>query len=224
MFHPAEIGSNVEQIGLNAVDTYVFDYGGVISFHYCEPWQSNVARLLKVSPETANNLLSETSSQGKAYREGKITRVEFWREVAKLAGAENFSYAELEDNWARSYQIDTRMLELIEQLRAERGFKIGIMMNTDEYRNRHIENEYQLSQNVDFVVSSFKHGVTKPNPEIYRITLGVADRLQTPGKVIYVDDKQRNITPCLGLGMKGYVFKSYEGLKDVLTNEGIIRF
>lgn len=213
-----------ELLGLSEVDTYVFDYGGVVSFHYCEPWQSNVSRLLHVDPKTADELLSETSPQGKAYRQGKMTRDEFWLEVIRLAGTNGASASELEQNWASSYQIDQRMLDMIDRLRSERGFQVGVMMNTDTYRHQHIEQEYQLSSKVDFIFSSFQAGVTKPDPEAYRLALTSANRLATPGKVIYIDDKQRNIVPCLALGMKGYTFQSYEDLRELLQNESVLSF
>ena len=213
-----------EPLGLSEVDTYVFDYGGVVSFHYCEPWQSNISHILQVDPKTADELLSETSPQGKAYRQGKITRDEFWQEVMQLAGANGASADELEDNWARSYQIDQRMLNMISRLRNERGFKVGVMMNTDAYRHHHIEREYQLPSKVDFIISSFQTGFTKPDPEAYRLALTAADRMEMPGKVIYIDDKLKNIVPCLPLGMKGYTFKSYEDLRGRLQNEAVINF
>jgi HAD superfamily hydrolase (TIGR01509 family) len=220
----AEQKTGRESLGLSEVDTYVFDYGGVVSFHYCEPWQGNISSLLQVDPKTADELLSETSPQGKAYREGKMTRDAFWGEVIRLAGANGVSASELEDNWAHSYQIDQRMLDMIARLRNERGFQVGVMMNTDVYRHYHIEQEYQLSSKVDFIVSSFQTGVTKPDPAAYRLTLTSANRLSTPGKVIYIDDKQRNIIPCLSLGMKGYTFKSYEDLRDMLQNQSVVNF
>jgi HAD superfamily hydrolase (TIGR01509 family) len=213
-----------ESLGLSEVDTYIFDYGGVVSFHYCEPYQSNISHLLRVDPKIADELLSETSPQGKAYREGKMTRDTFWEEVIRLAGADNVTASELEDNWARSYQIDQRMLHMIARLRNERGFQIGIMMNTDVYRHNHIEQEYQLSSKVDFIISSFQTGVTKPNPEAYHLALVHANRLNTPGKVIYIDDKQRNIVPCFLVGMKGFIFKSFEDLRDTLQNESVLNF
>lgn len=211
-----------ESLRLSDVDTYIFDYGGVVAFHYREPWQSNISRLLHVDPKTADQLLSETSPQGKAYREGKVTRDAFWQEVIRLAGADGVSISELEKNWAQSYQIDQRMLDLITRLKTEKGAKVGVMMNTDSYRYNHIEQKYKLSSKVDFVVSSFQTGVTKPDPKAYSLALTAADRLAAPGRVIYIDDKQRNIEPCRMLGMKGYRFTSYEDLKDLLHNEGVL--
>lgn len=213
-----------EPLGLSEVDTYVFDYGGVVSFHYCEPWQGNISRLLHVDPKMADELLSETSPQGNAYRQGKMTRDAFWQEVIRLAGANGVSASKLEENWAHSYQIDQRMLDMIARLRSERGFQVGVMMNTDVYRHNHIEQEYQLSSKVDFIISSFQTGVTKPSPEAYRLVFSSANRLATPWKVIYVDDKQRNIVPCLSFGMKGYTFMSYEDLRDMLQNESVLNF
>lgn len=211
-----------ERVRLADVDTYVFDYGGVVSFHYCEPWQGNIAKLLGVDSKSADRLLSETSPQGKAYREGRMTRDDFWSEVKRLAGATNASSSDLEQNWSRSYQIDERMVDLIERLRRERRFKTGIIMNTDEYRYKHIEDEYGLSMKVDFIIPSFKTGFTKPDPRVYRLALSSANRLRAPGRVVYVDDKPKNVDPCARLGIKGMVFTTYENFATTMSREGVI--
>ena len=207
---------------LSLVDTYVFDYGGVVSHHYCEPWQGNLSKLLGVDPKTVNELLSETSLHGKAYRLGKITQIEFWNEVMRLAGKNKVNVTELAENWARSYQIDDRMLEIIEKLRVERGFQAGAMMNTDEYRHKHIEREYALSSRINFLVSSFLHGVTKPDLEAYITVLQLSNRIDHPEKVIYIDDRERNIHPCVGLGMQGYVYSSFEEFNNLLQENKVI--
>lgn len=71
---------------LKQIDTYVFDYGGVISFHYCEPWQGNIGKILKVGPKQAKAFLSESSPQGRSYRLGHISREEFLATVFEQAG------------------------------------------------------------------------------------------------------------------------------------------
>lgn len=178
---------------LKAIDTYVFDYGGVVSFHYCEPWQGNIAKILNVSPKQANALLSESSPQGRSYRLGHTSREEFWATVFKEAGVVAADIAELEHNWANSYQIDQRMLNLMQRLRDELRCTIGILSNSDKYRQEHIESTYGLSEKVDFIISSHRHGVVKPEAEAYRKTLEVASRLETPGKVLYVDDRAGHV-------------------------------
>lgn len=218
---PDQEGAINQLINLQEVDTYLFDYGGVVSFHYCEPWQGNLSSLLEVDPVRVRELLSETSEQGKGYRLGTMSREQFWNEVIRLAGVEEVDMAQLEDNWARSYQIDTRMLSIIGILR-KLGKQVGVVMNTDAYRFSHIEKEYQLSTLVDFVISSCKHGVVKPEKEAYVCALKIVNREYTPEKVVYFDDRERNISPCLDIGMKGIVFTDFESFKNLLIKGGVI--
>lgn len=218
---PDKEGVIGQLMNLQEVDTYLFDYGGVVSFHYCEPWQGNLSFLLKVEPKRVRELLSETSEHGKEYRLGNMNRKQFWNEVMKLAGIKELDISQLEDNWARSYQIDTRMLSVIDTLR-KLGKQVGVVMNTDAYRFAHIEKEYQLSTLVDFVISSCKHGVVKPEKEAYLFALRIVNREHSPEKVVYFDDRERNIIPCLNIGMKGGVFIDFESFKNLLINEGVI--
>ena len=207
---------------LRDVDTCVFDYGGVVSFHYCEPWQGNIARILNVSPEEARSLLSESSPQGRDYRLGRMPREQFWATVCELAGANGANVADLEDNWAQSYQIDRRMLELIERLRSEVQFRVGILSNTDKYRHDHINRTYDLSRKVDFVVSSYVHGVIKPEESAYLKTLEAAGRSDRPEKVLYVDDRDGHVAAAAALGIQGFVFSAYEQFHDLLKEHRIL--
>ncbi|MDD5469778.1 MAG: HAD hydrolase-like protein [Candidatus Peribacteraceae bacterium] len=210
-----------EKIGLSEVDTYLFDYGGVVSFHYCEPWQGNLSKLLGVSPKRVRELLSESSDQGRNYRTGAISRDEFWTIVMSLASAKGVDIHELEDNWARSYQIDHRMLRIIDFLR-QTGNQVGVVMNTDEYRHSHIEQEYRISEIVDAVISSCEQGCVKPQREAYLGALRIMNRERAPHKTVYFDDRLRNIEPCLELGMKGMVFEDFEQFQKQLIAEAIL--
>lgn len=207
---------------LSLVDTYVFDYGGVVSHHYCEPWQSNLSKLLNVDQKVVHDLLSETSPQGKDYRLGKMSRSQFWDEIMKLSGTSDVSIEDLANNWARSYQIDERMLNVIERLRSEKTFQVGVLMNSDEYRHKHIEKEYALSSKLDFLVSSFIHSVTKPDLEAYTTVLRLANRLDQPERVLYIDDREKNIVPSLQLGMQGYVYSSFEDFNSFLQMNNVL--
>ncbi len=207
------------QLDLENVDTFVFDYGGVISFHYCEPWQGNLAQLLKTSPKEVRSLLSETSIWGRAYRLGRMTREDFWRLICDKTSAVDNDIEALEYNWANSYQIDVRMVRLMQELRDKARVKVGILSNSDHYRHRHIEETYHLSQIVDFSVSSCQHGIVKPEKEAYLKALEIANRKDTPDKVLYIDDRERNVLPAIELGMKGFTFTDYESFRDAIAKK-----
>lgn len=207
---------------LKSVDTYVFDYGGVVSFHYCEPWQGNIGKILGVNPKQVNSLLSESSPQGRDYRLGHISREEFWATVSEKAGVKDADMEELERNWANSYQIDQRMLEVMQRLRDELKLNVGILSNSDKYRQEHIESTYGLSQKVDFIVSSHQHGVIKPEKEAYLKLLEVVGRIDAPEKVLYVDDRPQHVGSAAVLGIQGYVFSAYGQFIELLKEHAIL--
>lgn len=211
-----------EPINLRGVDTFVFDYGGVVSHHYCQPWQGNLSVLLGIAPEEVRKLLSESGDLGRGYRLGHMTRDEFWRLVIEASGAYSVDPAELEYNWAMSYQIDTRMIDLIVKLKNENMAQVGILSNSDAYRQNHNENMYGLSSIFDFIISSHAHKVVKPDKEAYLKVLEVADRRENPGKVLYIDDRERNVIPGQSLGLKGYVYTTYDDFVLMLQRNKII--
>lgn len=212
-----------QKLDLSVVDTFVFDYGGVVSFHYCEPWQGNLSTLLNVSPDIVRKLLSESGELGRNYRLGKMSRNEFWDSIIAETKAHNIDPSELEFNWAMSYQIDYRMVELVKKIKKERGSQIGLLSNSDEYRQTHNEAMYNLSKIFDFIISSHTYGVVKPEPESYLKMLEITNREITPNKVIYIDDRERNVIPGQKLGIQGYVFSDYNSFLQLLCENKIIK-
>lgn len=207
---------------LAEIDTYIFDYGGVLAFHNCEPWLGELANLLGTDRKRVKALLSETSEQGKAYRLNEMTRDEFWDLIKCETNAPDADPSDLELNWALSYQIDPQMLALAERLRTERGFQVGTLSNSDGYRHTHIEKTYGLSRKLDFTVSSHTHGIVKPSPSAYEKVLEVANRVQNPESVLYIDDRERNVHPALALGFQGYVFSTGDNFEELLRGQGIL--
>jgi HAD superfamily hydrolase (TIGR01509 family) len=207
---------------LTKVDTYVLDYGGVLAFHNCEPWLGELARLLQADRKRVKALLSETSKQGKAYRLNEITRDKFWDLIKRETNAPDADPSDLERNWALSYQIDPRMLAIAERLRTERGFQVGTLSNSDSYRHDHIERTYGLSRKLDFTISSHTHGIMKPSYSAYKKVLEITDRVQNPERVLYIDDRERNVRPALDLGFQGYVFSNGDNFEELLRCQGIL--
>lgn len=85
----------------------------------------------------------ETSPHGIAFRLGDITMEQFWEEAQRLAGVSGKNPRALMDNWARSYAIDPKMIDFSERLRT-RGYKTGILMNSDAERYKYIQEAYYV--------------------------------------------------------------------------------
>lgn len=224
MSHCTPVSEGLARPDLEEVDTYIFDYGGVMAFHNCEPWLSELATLLNADHKRVKALLSETSEQGKAYRLNQMTREEFWEQIKRETNSPSADPADLERNWALSYQIDPDMLAIASRLRTERGFQVGTLSNSDAYRHDHIERTYGLSSKLDFTVSSHTHGIVKPEATAYKKALEVAGRVEAPGSVLYIDDRERNVTPALALGLRGYVFSNRDSFAELLASQGVLKF
>ena len=64
----------------------VVDYGGVLGSHHQDPAERRLASILDVSRKQCRALLTERSTQGAAFREGRISEEQFWLQVFDLAG------------------------------------------------------------------------------------------------------------------------------------------
>lgn len=212
------VESPINRLG---VDTILFDYGGVVGTHRVQPYWNQLSALLESDPKTTNKYMLETSPHGIAWRLGNITMEQFWDEVQRQAGVSGKDPRELMDNWSMSYAMDPRMMELSEKLR-ERGYKTGILMNSDEERYKYIQETYHVEENYDYIISSNIHKVTKPDPEAYEVAKQVVGRTENPSAVLYMDDRKSNADVAVQQGMQGYTFVSYEKTVDWLINNGLL--
>lgn len=210
-----------EQANSLGLDTILFDYGGVVGTHRVEPYWGNMSAMLESDPKTANKYLLETSPHGIAFRLGDITMEQFWEEVQRLADVSGKDPRALMDNWARSYAMEPKMIELSNKLRA-RGYKTGILMNSDAERYKYIQETYQIDQHYDFIISSNIHRVTKPDPQAYEVAKQVVGRVENPSTVLYIDDRKSNADVGVECGMQGYTFVGYEKLVDWFIDNGIL--
>lgn len=206
---------------INIIDTILFDYGGVVGTHRVEPYWGRYAALLESDPQKANKYIAETSPHGIAFRLGKITMEEFWEEVQKLAGVKGKNPRELMDNWAKSYAIDPRMLELSKKLR-KRGYKTGILMNSDIERYKYIQKTYHLNNYYDYIISSNIHKVIKPDPAAYTIAIQLTGKVENPKSLLYIDDRESNAFAGVNQGIQGLTFIGFEKLVDWFIDHGFL--
>ena len=79
-----------------------------------------------------------------------------------------------------------------------------------------IANNYKQNDSVDGGIVSFKVGMTKPDPKVYRCFL---DKCGLEAEsCVFIDDTEENVTAAKALGFAGIVFTSYEDLIDELKN------
>jgi putative hydrolase of the HAD superfamily len=114
------------------------------------------------------------------------------------------------------------MIDLIRGLKAKYKLKIAVVNNEGRELNEHRIRTYKLGEFVDFFISSCFVHFRKPDADIWKIALDIA---QVPKEnVVYIDDRPMFVQVAEGLGLRGVVHnhKSVEQTRQALAGMGLI--
>lgn len=111
------------------------------------------------------------------------------------------------------------MIALARTLKSRYGLKIAVVSNEGreltEYRIRH----FRLNEFVDFFISSCFVHFRKPDEDIFRIALDIA---QVPaGEVVYIEDRLMFVQVARSLGIHAIHHTSYESTRAKLASLGL---
>jgi putative hydrolase of the HAD superfamily len=95
------------------------------------------------------------------------------------------------------------MIGLIKALKAKYKLRIAVVNNEGRELNEHRIRMYKLNEFVDFFISSCFVHFRKPDADIWKIALDIA---QVPREeVVYIDDRPMFVQVAQGLGLRGIV-------------------
>jgi putative hydrolase of the HAD superfamily len=111
------------------------------------------------------------------------------------------------------------MIKLVSQLKARHGLKIVFVSNESRELNDHRIREFKLDGFVDsFISSCFVH-IRKPDVEIFRLALDIA---QTPTRQIaYIENTPMFVQIAEGLGIRSILHTDYKSTSRQLASMGI---
>lgn len=116
----------------------------------------------------------------------------------------------------QKYQLIQSMLDLCKKL--SQNYQIGILSNFSG--EMVVEDHYFNKNNFFPIIYSGKVGVKKPNPEIYKIFCERANC--KPENVLFIDDRQENVTAAEKFGMNGIFFTNQKNLEKKLTKLNLL--
>jgi putative hydrolase of the HAD superfamily len=111
------------------------------------------------------------------------------------------------------------MIELIKQLKVRFGLKIVVVSNEARMVNDYRINEYKLDEFVhSFISSCFVH-IRKPDPDIFRLALDIA---QAPARrVVYIENTPMFVQIAEGLGIRSILHTDYKSTSTKLASLGL---
>lgn len=112
------------------------------------------------------------------------------------------------------------MIELVTRLKARHGLKIAAVSNEGRELNEYRIRTYKLGRCIDFFISSSFIHYRKPDADIFRIALDIAQ--VAPEEVFYIDDRPMFVDVASNLGIQGMVHTTYEQTRNMLASVGLI--
>ncbi len=174
------------------------DIGGVLLTdgwdHQSRALAAKVFNLDLAELNNRHHLTVETYEVGKLTLEEYLSLVVFYRE-------QTFSRIEFRKFIFEQLQPHPRMIELIRKLKAQYGLKIAVVCNEGRELNAYRIREFKLDEFVDFFISSCFVHLRKPDKDMYRMALDIA---QVPAdQVVYIDDQPMFVQVAEAEGIRG---------------------
>jgi putative hydrolase of the HAD superfamily len=198
------------------VTTLFLDVGGVL---LTNGWDRNAraraAELFELeSDEVAerHHLTYDTYEAGKLTLDAYLDRTVFYRE--RSFTREDFKKFMFEQS--RPYP---ETIDLMRDLKARHGLRVGVVSNEGRELTVHRIATFELGDFVDFFISSCFVHCRKPDEDIYRMALDIAQ--VEPGEVAYVDDRPLFVQVARSLGIRGIIHRDTASTRGALADLGL---
>ena len=180
------------------------DIGGVLLTngwdHLARKRAARHFNLIWAEMDQRHRLVFETHEEGKLTLEEYLGWVVFYeKRPFTRSQFRNFMFDQ-----SRPYP---KMVQLITQLKRQLGLKVVVISNESRAVNAYRIRKFKLDQLADIFISSCFVGMRKPDVEIFRLALDLA---QTPiRQVAYIDNTPMFVQIAESLGMRGVLHTDY---------------
>ena len=198
------------------ISTLFLDIGGVL---LTNGWDRKARRLAaetfglnEEEMDERNHLTFDTYEEGKLSLDEYLDRLVFYRERSFTRDSfRNFMFAQ-----SRALP---EMIELVSHLKTRHRLKIAAVSNEGRELNEYRIRTFGLGRFIDFFISSCFVHYRKPDADIYRIALDIAQ--VAPEKVICIDDRPMFVDVARSLGIQGVLHTTYELTREALASAGL---
>ena len=112
------------------------------------------------------------------------------------------------------------MIDLVRALKVRHGLKIAVVSNEARELNEHRIRKFKLGEFVDFFISSCFVHVRKPDADIFRLALDIA---QVPARqVVYIENTPMFVRIAEGLGIRSIIHRDCKSTGAKLASLGLL--
>ena len=152
------------------------------------------------------------------YEEGKLTLEEYLGRVV-FCQKRSFTRTQFRNFMFAQSKPYPEMIELFARLKIRYGLKIAVVSNEARELNAHRIRKFKLDGFVDsFISSCFVH-IRKPDVDIFRLALDIA---QAPARqVVYIENTPMFLQVAEGLGIRSILHTDYRSTRAKLASFGL---
>ena len=197
--------------------TCVFvDVGGVLLTdgwdHYARKRAARSFRLNWAEMEERHVLMFQTYEEGKLTLEEYLDRVVFYQKRA-------FTRTQFRRFMFSQSKPYPEMIALVARIKVRHGLKIAVVNNEARELNAYRIRTFRLDRFVDFFVSSCSVHIRKPDAEIFRLALDIA-QVQAR-EVVYIDNTPMFTEIARGLGIRSVLHTDCPSTRAKLSAFGL---
>jgi putative hydrolase of the HAD superfamily len=152
------------------------------------------------------------------YEEGKLSLDEYLDRVV-FHEPRPFTKDDFKDYLFAQSKPFPVMIDLICRLKARYHLKVAVVSNEGRELTEYRIAKFRLTDFIDFFISSCFVHYRKPDADIYRIALDIAQ--VAPDCVAYVEDRAMFVDVAQGLGIRGIVHETFESTREALAAMGL---
>ncbi len=198
------------------ITTLFLDVGGVLLTngwgHQSRVLAADAFNLNLDEMEDRHHLTFDTYEVGKLTLEEYLDRTVFYEERP-------FTRDQFREFMFAQSQPHPEMIELVRNIKARHALRIAVVNNEARELNSHRIRTFKLDEFVDFFISSCFVHFRKPDVDIYRLALDIANA--APEQVVYIDDQPLFVQVAQGLGIHGIRHTDYQSTRAQLASYGI---
>ncbi len=197
------------------IKAIIFDLGGVLFTNGTKKFIEDISARYNLDKEVVKDIMD--GEIGSNYREAKITRDEFWKQVLEKLHI-NEDIDKLEDEWINGYELIEGTKEIILEL--AKKYKVLYLSDNVKERVERINDKYGFMAWFENGIFSHEAGVRKPNSQIYKLALEKAG--VEAEEAVFIDDKAPFLEPAKEMGMTTFVFQTPKKLKEDLQLNNLL--
>jgi len=193
-----------------AIDTVLFDFGGVIAEEGFKQGLAAIARAHGLDERTFIEVAYDTI-YSTGYVLGKAPESTFWNALRQKTGIKGDD-ASLRNEIFTRFIVRDWMIDLVKSLKAD-GAKVGILSDQTDMLDM-LDKKYDFFRLFDYVFNSYHMGKGKRDQSLFD---DIVHALKTePDRVLFIDDDAGNVERAKKKGWKGIQYLDRDSFqKDI---------